>query len=64
MLLAQLHDELTRAAAGPRPMRRRWGRTVRAFAAALVTLLIAAPTAQAGLAEAPLATTNTTGHAA
>jgi hypothetical protein len=64
MLLAQLHDELTSAARRPRPMRRRWGRTVRAFAAALVTLLVAAPTAQAGLSATPLATTSPSEHVA
>jgi hypothetical protein len=64
MLLAQLHDELASAARRPRPSRRRWGRTVRAFAAALVTLLIAAPTAQAGLAEAPVGTMSTQVHVA
>jgi hypothetical protein len=62
MLLPQLHDELASAARRPRPLRRRSNRTARAVAAALLTLLVAAPTAQAGLAGPPIAKVSTTGH--
>ncbi len=54
MLVPQLHDELTSAAARPRLVRRVSSRTARAVLAALLTLLIAAPAAQAALsAQAP-----------
>ena len=51
MLLQQLHDELARAAGAPRPVRRIGGLTFSALTAAVVTLLLAAPVAQAQLAE-------------
>lgn len=60
MLLPQLHDELARAAASPRPVRRLSGLTVGAFSAALAALLFAAPTAQAQLTE--LAVTLASSH--
>jgi hypothetical protein len=46
MLLPQVHEELTRAAARPRVVRRVGGRVSRAVAAALLVLLVAAPVAQ------------------
>jgi hypothetical protein len=53
MLLPQLYDELARAAARPHALRRVGGRTTRAIAAALVTLLVAAPVAHAQLSVNP-----------
>jgi hypothetical protein len=47
MLIPQLHAELTSAAGRARPMRRASIWTARAVLAALATLLIVAPTAQA-----------------
>jgi hypothetical protein len=54
MLLPQLYDELARAAARPHALKRVSGRTTRAFAAALVTLLVAAPVAHAQLSGHPV----------
>jgi hypothetical protein len=51
MFLPQLHDELARAARAPRPARRLGGLTMSALTAAFVTLLLAAPAAQAQLTE-------------
>jgi len=59
MLLPQLQAELIRAARAPHPVRRVGGLTVSALAAALATLLLAAPAAQAQLSE--LATTHLRG---
>jgi hypothetical protein len=50
MLLPQLHDELAAAARRPHSVRRFSSRAARAFVAALLTLLVAAPAAQATLA--------------
>jgi hypothetical protein len=46
MLLPQVHEELKRAAARPRVVRRVGGRVSRAVVAALLVLLVAAPVAQ------------------
>jgi len=51
MLLPSLHDELVRAAAAPHPVRRLGGRTVSALTAAFLTLMVAAPVANAQLSE-------------
>jgi len=51
MLLPQLHEELTRAAAARHPVRRAGGITVGALGAAFAALLLAAPTAHARLAD-------------
>jgi hypothetical protein len=48
MLLPQLHDELSRAAARPSTIRRASSRVVSAFTAAMVALRLAAPAAHAG----------------
>jgi hypothetical protein len=54
MLLPQVHQELTRAAARPRVVRRVGGRVSRAVAAALLVLLVAAPVAQGHFASHPV----------
>ena len=60
MLLPQLHDELTRAAARPGTIRRASSRTVSAFTAAMLVLLLAAPAAHAGAAATTLGSVATT----
>jgi hypothetical protein len=58
MLLPELHNELVRAASAPSVRRRFGARTLSALAAALATLLLVAPAAQAVLplaAQLPVA---------